>query len=266
MNFRGRNDTIIIEQKDAPDITVELAEYLDVLGSEIRLNILKLLGSEPMDVELVSHLLFKRFNKVSARTNTKKHIDKLMNVGLVMPLSEAGKRNSRWVTNYVLVPGGIETAMRTLKKVMRIDLGFEVGRKVEGVRNMISEEFSDTFAVVKVLGGVDDGREFLLKEPEVNIGRIDINNPDRYDPKTDVVLSNQYRAVTRVGKPHARLLLLQDEWFIELCEGQNPTYLWDKKLQKRRKQKLNDGDIIHFAEGLKGVRLLFLNPQLKNKK
>ena len=263
MSRRKNKETIIIKQQDAPDITVELAKYLDVLGSPIRLNILKLLGSEPMDVELVSHWLYKKFNKISSRENTKRHIDKLLSIGFLV--KQPGLRNNRAVINYVLVNGSIETAMRTLNKVIKFDLGFEVNSKVQGVRDKISDHFLDTFAIVKILGGVDDGHDFLLKETEIKIGRVDPDNIDKYNPEIDIVLSDQYRAVTRVGKPHARLLFVNNEWYIELCEGQNPTYLWNKQLEKNKKQRLKDGDIIHLAEGPKGVRLLFLNPKPENK-
>jgi hypothetical protein len=257
----GPNETIIIKQNNAPDITVELAKYLDVLGSPIRLNILKLLGTTPMDVELVCRGLWRKYHISSCRENTKKHIDKLLSIGLVR--KKAGIRDNRAVINYVLVSGSIETAMRTLSKVMRFDLDFQVDRKVAGVREKLSEKFSDSFAVIRVLGGVYDGREFLLKENEAKIGRADPDKADKYDTETDIVLADQYKAVTRVWKPHARLFLEGGQWYIEHCKGRNLTCLWNKELEENKKHELKDGDIINIARGSKGVRLVFLWPKLE---
>jgi hypothetical protein len=258
VGFKNK-ETIVIKQKDAADITVKLAEYLEILGSSIRLDILKLLMTEPLDVESISHLLCKKFGKISSRENTKNHIDKLLTIGLV--IKQPGMRDSRAVVKYALVPGSIEVAMRTLSKVMKMDLKLELSKNVAGIREKLSEEFSQSFATIKILGGVDDGQEFLLKENEVRIGRVDPENMEKYDPKNDIALSDSYGAITRVWKPHAKLILEDGQWYIEHCEGVNETYLWDRKLEKNRKEPLKNGDVIGLAEGAKGVRMVFLLPK-----
>lgn len=250
-------ETIVIKQKDAPDITVELAKYLDILGSPVRLKILKMLERDRMDVETISHLLWKG-GKISSRENTKRHVDKLLSIGLVR--KEPGMKNDRPVINYVLVPGSIETVIRTINEVMKLDLTFELRSLVAGVQERFSEEFP-SFAIIRVLGGKDDGREFPLKRTEVKIGREDPENKEKYDSENDVILSNEYRAVTRVWKPHARLLLENGQWYIEHCEGKSDTYLWNKKLDKYRKEKLKNGDMINLAQGDKGARLVFILPR-----
>jgi hypothetical protein len=255
--------TIIVKQKSAPDITVDLAEFLEVLGSPVRLAILKLLESKPMDVENISHFLWKDYHKTSSRENTKNHVDKLLSIGVVM--KQPGIRENRAVINYVMIPGSIETIMRTLGKVMKFNLNLELSSQVLGVQDKISEEFSSSFASIKVLGGEEDGKEFSLRGDEIKVGRVDPKNVAKYDPKNDIALSDKYEAVTRISKPHAKLILEDGKWFIAHCEGVNQTYLWNKKLEKDRKELLKDGDVIALAEGTKGVRLVFLQPKTKSK-
>ena len=257
MNTRVNKKTIIIKQKDAPDLTVELAKYLDVLGSTVRLKIIRLLDSNPMDIEFVSHMLWKKYGKISSRENTKKHIDKLLEIGLVKKIP--GIRDNRAVINYMLVPGAIEMITRTLSKVMKFDLELELNRKAKQVNKRINEELAEKHAVLRVLNGLDDGREFFLKKNLIRIGRIDPENTDDYDSENDVILSDSYEAVTRVSKPHAVIVIDNEKYYIEHCEGINSTYLWNRKLEKHRKIELNNGDMIYLAKGEKGARFVFLS-------
>jgi len=259
LNSPKERETVIIEQENAPDITVELSEFLDVLGSDVRLKILKLLQSKPVDVETISTLLLRRYSKTSSRENTKKHIDKLLSVGLIM--KQPGIRDNRAVINYVIVPGAVETIMRTLSKVMKFDLNLKLSGKAAGIQRRVLDEFSRSLAYVRVLGGPDDGQEFLLKKDDIKVGRIDPEHMNKYDPENDVVLSESYKAVTRVWRPHAKLTLEKDQWYVEHCEGKNLTYLWNRRLDKHRRLKLKNGDIISLAKGTKGVRLVFLLPK-----
>ncbi len=256
MPNRKIKETEVIKAKPTLDVTVQLASYLEVLGSSPRLAILKLLQKEPMDIEKISHRLWVEYHKTSTRENTKNHVDKLLSLGLVT--RKPGMRDNRAVINYVMVPGSIETAMRTLSKFMKFNVDLQLIDQAAKVQNEISEQFSETFAKIRVLGGTDDGTEFVLKESSVNIGRSDPESKDKIDLEKDIVLSEDYTAVTRVWKPHARLLLEDGQWFIEHCEGRNETRLWEKILAKNKKEPLSDGDIIRLAEGPHGARLVYL--------
>ncbi len=247
-------ETIVVKQKNAADITVELADYLEILGSPVRLTILKMLMVEPMDVQYLSHCLYEK-GITSTRENTKNHIDKLLKIGLVV--KQTGERDNRAVMQYALVPGGIEVAVRTLGRVMKMDLKLELRSQAEGVKKKLGEEFLQEYAAVKVLGGEDDGHIFQLRTDHVSIGRIDVEHQDTYDPLNDIVLSDSYSVVTRVSKPHAMLLYENGKWFVEQCEGVNGTYLWEKRLIKNRKEPLKNGDMITLAEGAKSVRIVF---------
>jgi hypothetical protein len=56
-------------------MTAELASYLDVLGSSIRLKILKIIEKKPLDVESLSHELmqFKINSSRKKREETAEH-------------------------------------------------------------------------------------------------------------------------------------------------------------------------------------------------
>ncbi|MCJ7424614.1 DUF4263 domain-containing protein [Candidatus Bathyarchaeota archaeon] len=254
-------ETIIIKRKNAPDTTVDLAKYLSILRSPVRLKILELIEPEPLEAEAIASSLCEKYGITTTRENTMNHVRKLLMVGMLM--KQTGQRDDRPVAKYALVPGSIEIAIRTLSKVMKLDLKLELSNMVAEVREGISEKLSESFAFVRVLGGVDDGRKFLLREDEARIGRTDPENKEKYDPQNDVVLSDEYRAVSRVWKPHAKLILEDGHWSIEHCEGVNETHLWDKKLDKYKKERLRDGDMVSLAEGGKGVRLVFLLPKSK---
>ncbi len=246
--------TMIIRQNNNEDITIELADYLEILGSSVRLTILKMLMIEPMDVQYLSHCLYQK-GITSTRENTKNHIDKLLKTGLV--IKQTGERDNRAVMQYALVPGSIEVAMRTLSRVMKMNLKLELINKAQEVQSKLS------FATVKVLGGSDDGHVFSLEKEEVKMGRIDLENQDKYDTKNDVVVSDSYSVVTRTSKVHARLLFENNQWFIEHCEGKNGTFLWERELTKNKKEPLKHGDIITLGKGPKCVRLVFECPTSK---
>ena len=234
------------------DFMKELSEYLDVLGSGTRLKILKFIEKEPKDIRAIS----SKIN--TARENTKKHLDKLLSVGVVkkeMGRGEPTVKGIHPVWKYSSVPGGLEVILRSLGIFSNVK--FEMSDKIAEVRDKISEEFISNLPVIRVLGGADDEKRFPIKNDKVRIGRIDPEKMDKYDPENDAVLSEDYRAVTRVSKPHAELTLEESGWFVKDYGSRNGTYINDKKLDEREKKKLANGDIIGLAKGLPGVRLLF---------
>lgn len=248
--------TIVIKNSDDLDMTVELASYLDVLGSVPRLKILKIIEKQPLDVESISHELYA-IKIVSTRENTEKHMKKLLSMGLVR--KEPGEKNGRAVMNYHVVTGSVETALRTIKKVLKLDLSIELETEAKHVEKTLCKEFCS--ASIRVLGGVDDGKEFALTKSAVRIGREDPKEISQYDPETDIVLSDEYKAVSRVWKPHALLTFENGEWYIEHGESTNSTTLWGRKLIRGRKEKLKSEDIIRLANAEKSVKLLFQLPK-----
>ena len=68
--------TLILDV-DTDDLQ-ELSEYLDVLSSSTRLKILKAIERKPRDVRQISAAIETSYE------NTKKHLDKLMGIGVVV--------------------------------------------------------------------------------------------------------------------------------------------------------------------------------------
>ncbi len=253
MKEQNESETIVIEEDS--DFVKELSEYLDVLSSSVRLKILKLIEKEPKDIRTISSDIKTSYE------NTKKHLDKLLNIGVVRKEIGLGRETVKGVHpvwKYSLVPGGLEAVLRNLGIFSNVT--FELSDRVATVKGRISEEFISKVPMIKVLGGPDDGKVFPIKKESVRIGRVDLRKQDKYDPENDIVLSGEYRAVTRVSKPHARLTLEGGEWYLEDCESKGGTYLNDKKLDKYRKTKLNDSDMIGLSKGLLGAHLLFSLP------
>jgi DNA-binding MarR family transcriptional regulator len=246
----------------------DLTEFLETLGSKPRMTILKFLKSNPTDVQPISKCLHREHIQ-SSRINTKNHVDKLLKLGLIR--KRAGERNSRAVMQYVFVPGRVEAAIRILNEVLGMNLDFELREKAQKAKEKLAEILEE-YATLRVLGGLDDGLVFPLRKNEIKLGRIDYANKNNYDFENDVVLSNSYEAVTRVSKPHSKLVCEDGKWYIEHCEGLNGTFILKKDLLHNDKKpvvnrkELTDDDTIILATGLKSVSLVFRYPRIKNKK
>ena len=243
-------ETITMPIKKNSDFFKDLSDYLDVLSNEKRLKILKLLEKEPKDVGTIASDIKTTYE------NTKNHIDKLLSIGVIR--KEPGIKDKRPVMNYVFVPGGLEAILRSLGVFSNFK--FELTDRIKEVSKKLSKEVISKVPAIRVLGGVDDGKVFAIKKDSVKIGRVNPEKQDRYDLENDIVLSDNYKAVTRVSKPHAKLTFDGDDWYLEDCESKSGTYLKDERLDKNRKMKLEDGDMIELAKGSSGVRLLFNLP------
>jgi hypothetical protein len=93
------------------DFLQELSEYLDVLSNSVRLRILKLIEKKPKDARTISHEIETSYE------NTKKHLDKLLSIGLIRKEAGIGKPTSKGVHpvwEYSLVPGALEAVTRNL--------------------------------------------------------------------------------------------------------------------------------------------------------
>jgi pSer/pThr/pTyr-binding forkhead associated (FHA) protein len=140
-------------------------------------------------------------------------------------------------------------------------MGSEISQRLDKVKSTLNREILGDVPAVIVLGGSDDGRVFLLKNDTVSIGRIDSENRAAYRPGEDIVLSESYSAVTRVSRPHGRIVRDNDAWYIEDCGSTGGTQLNTKRLEKNVRTPLQDGDLIELAKGVSGVRLLAILPR-----
>lgn len=258
MDPADKSPTIIVH--DDSDSLEELSEYLDVLSSSARLRILKFLEKKPRDARAISKEIETSYE------NTKKHLDKLLSIGVIKKEAGLGAPTSKGihpVWEYSLVPGGLEVIIRNLGLFSntRVQvLGSEISRRLDEVKGTLSREVLNNVPAAIALGGPDDGKVFLLKHDCVAIGRNDPENPGSFRAETDLVLSDGYTAVTRVSRPHGKFTLDKGIWNIEDSGSTGGTQLNNHKLEKNVKAPLHDGDLIELAKGISGVKLLVILP------
>ncbi|MDD4299277.1 MAG: ArsR family transcriptional regulator [Methanomicrobium sp.] len=249
------NENTIAISND-PDFYEDLSEYLNVLSNPTRLKILKLIEHHPKEVREIA----KEIN--TSYENTKKHLDKLLNTGVIKKEAGMGRQTSKGslpVWKYSLIPGGMEGIIRNLSIFSNIDIRIgedELNSKLKSVRSMLESGEKTGIPVVIVLGGEDDGKVWPLKEKEVPVGREDISAPEILK-EGSIILSSGYEAVTRVTKPHGRFIQRGDEWFYEDCKSTGGSYINNKKIQHGRENPVKNGDMLDLARGAKGARLIF---------
>jgi pSer/pThr/pTyr-binding forkhead associated (FHA) protein len=73
-----------------------------------------------------------------------------------------------------------------------------------------------------------------------------------------VVLPDEYRAVTRVTKPHASLIQTADCWQIEDNGSTGGTFLNSLRLDPLKSTPLANGDVIDLSIGANAARFLFI--------
>jgi len=239
------------------DFLQELSEYLDVLSNSVRLRILKLIEKKPKDARTISHEIETSYE------NTKKHLDKLLSIGLIRKDAGIGKPTSKGVHpvwEYSLVPGALEAVTRNLALFSNTPITSDnrvLSEKVAEVRGKFREEFG-TIPALLVMGGSDDGTIFPIRAPVTLLGRKDPGA--RVTDRDAITLSEEYRAVTRVSHPHARIVEQQGEYYLEDRESTGGTYLNGRKLLEGERVLLTDGALIDLAKGPQSVRLLCVLP------
>ncbi|MEN6395228.1 MAG: FHA domain-containing protein [Methanoregula sp.] len=259
MNPADKSPTIIVE--DTTESLNELSEYLDVLSSSARLKIVKYLEKKPRDARAISHEIETSYE------NTKKHLDKLMSIGVIKKEAGLGAPTSKGihpVWQYSLVPGGLEAIIRNLGLFSntRVQIiGGEISKRLESVKNSLSEEVLGNVPAAIVMGGHDDGRVFLLKSDTVPVGRIDPERAKDAIGNADFELSGTYTAVTRISKPHGRFLHKKNAWYFEDCGSTGGTVLNSAQLENGVPVQVHDGDLLELAKGGGGAKLILIIPK-----
>uniref|UniRef100_UPI00257F0D7A FHA domain-containing protein n=1 Tax=Methanoculleus sp. UBA413 TaxID=1915509 RepID=UPI00257F0D7A len=197
--------------------------------------------------------------------NTKKHLDKLLSIGVVKKeagLSRPTAKGVHPVWKYSLVPGGLEAITRSLGLFSNLKLTLTdavLAKRLAGVREAFSGEFSGQLPAAILLGGSEDGRTFPLGHDTIAIGRADPDAPGRAGQ--DIVLGEEYAAVTRVSRPHARLTRNRDgAWLIEDCGSTGGTFVNGTPLDRPMRWELHDGDLVELAKGAAGATLVLVLP------
>jgi len=248
--------TLILDT-DTDDLQ-ELSEYLDVLSSGTRLKILRVIARRPKDVRQIASEIETSYE------NTKKHLDRLMSIGVVRKeagLSRPTARGIHPVWKYSLVPGGLEAITRSLGLFANLKLTLTdavLAQKLAGVREAFSGEFAGQPPVVILLGGAEDGTVFLLRHDTIAVGRSDPGA--REGSGQEIVLGEDYAAVTRVSRPHARIVRRDDAWLIEDRGSTGGTFVNGAPLDRGTQRELHDGDLVELGKGAQGATLVFVLP------
>jgi DNA-binding transcriptional ArsR family regulator len=239
-----------------PAFLDDLSDYLEVLSNPIRLTILKFIEHEPKEITEIAACIGSTYQ------NTKKHLDRLLAASLVIRGAGFGRETERGIApvwKYSLVPGGMENLVKTLGifSSMTVPLGYnEIRGRIRVVQAAVFQATGDSGPLLYLLNGSAEGRSFLLKTERVSIGRADPG----YHPGRDgaVVLPVEYRAVTRVSKPHAALFCTKDAWQIEDSGSTGGTYLNSVRLEPLTATAVENGDLIDLAVGAHAARFLFI--------
>jgi len=251
--------TVVLNE--IPDYFNELSEYLEVLSNSQRLKILKLLEKKPRDVRMIASEIETSYE------NTKKHLDKLMGMGLIRKEVGLGQQTSKGVHpvwKYSLVPGAMEAVVRNLGifSNMRIQMADDdMKKRLEEVRNAIQGDITGYHPMLILLGGTEDGKCFCVREKGVRIGRVDSREEVPVEQDGDVILSREYSSVSRISRPHALLRREGTKWLLEDRGSTGGTFLNSTPLQKRVPVEVSDGDLIELAKGTMGARLLVIIPR-----
>ncbi|MGA2120993.1 MAG: FHA domain-containing protein [Methanoregula sp.] len=240
-----------------PEFLSELSEYLEVLSSPVRLKILKFIEREPREITAISEHTGMTYQ------NTKKHMDRLLNTGLVRRNAGFGRETDRGIApvwKYLLADGGMETLVKTLGLFSSIAIppGYnDIRRRIESARSEVAKTAGETGPLLCLIGGPADGLAFILKKDRIRIGRED---PDHPLPERGgaAVVPDQYKAVTRVTKPHAVLVRTGESWEIEDNGSTGGTFVNSVRLNPRQRTAISSGDIIDLSVGPDAARLLFV--------
>ena len=258
MDEDAPSETLLLQCSS--DFAEELSLYLDVLSSSARLRILKFIENQPRDARSISREIQTSYE------NTKKHLDKLLSIGLVRKEAGIGQPTSKGVHpvwEYSLVPGSMEAIVRSLGVFSNMKIALHddyLAQRLDEVRRRVATELPDVCPAVVVTGGSDDRRVFALKTDVVPVGRADRERESAGGPAQGIVLGDDYKSVTRISKPHGRLSRMGEAWFFEDCGSTGGTAINGRPIDPWKKVRLQDGDLIELAKGVSGAKLLVILP------
>lgn len=240
-----------------PAFLQELSEYLDVLSNPVRLKILKVIEREPKEINEISSRIETSY------ANTKKHIDQLVQIGLVKKEAGFGRETAKGihpVWKFSLAEGGLELLIKNMGVFSRINIPFgyrDIQGRLETVRAAVLKESGTDYPALHLLEGKCAGTTYLLKKDRVLIGRSD---PDALSGinEGDIVLPEDYIVVTRITKPHAVITRAGSGWQIEDHGSSGGTYVNTESIKPKVKTPLKNGDVIDLAIGKNSARFLFI--------
>ncbi|MDD1682244.1 MAG: FHA domain-containing protein [Methanoregula sp.] len=240
-----------------PVFLEELSEYLEALANPLRLKILKFIEREPKEITAIAEHIGMSYQ------NTKKHLDRLVSTSIVQRTAGFGRETERGIApvwKYSLADGGLENLTATLGVFSSIatPLGYnDIRERIEAVRSHLQKSGGPAGPVLYLIGGPADGRAFILTHSRIPMGREDPDNPPA-GSEGMVVLPDEYRAVTRVTRPHAFLVRTVYSWQIEDNASTGGTFLNSRRLDPLKSTPLSSGDVIDLSIGAHAARFLFI--------
>jgi len=239
------------------DFYEDLSQYLEVLSNSTRLRILKLIEKTPKDRRQIAAEINTSYD------NTKKHLDKLVNVGLVKKEAGVGQQTSKGVHpvwEYSVVSGGLEQVIRNLGvfSTAGIQKNPDLSNRLAEVRGQIADTLTGDHLYLVLLTGADEGKVTAIEDESLSIGRADA---EFEAPHGSLVLSDWYRTVTRTSKPHARIYAGVTGYLVEDCDSTAGTYLNGQPLTPHQRMVLHDGDLLDLARDPYGARFVVMLPK-----
>jgi len=240
-----------------PVFLEELSEYLEILANPLRLKIIRFIEREPREMAAIAGYIGMSYQ------NTKKHVDRLVSTGLVQRGAGFGRETERGIApvwKYSLVPGAMTTLTATFGVFASIaaPLGYrDISDRIRSVRQELFESGCLEGPVLYLISGPADGRAYILSGDRIPVGREDPDHPAARSEGM-VVVPDEYRAVTRVTKPHAFLNKTADSWQIEDNASTGGTFVNSIRLDPLKMILLASGDVIDLSLGANAARFLFV--------
>lgn len=245
---------------DDEEFLSELSDYLEILGNSSRLRILRLLERRPLDARSISLEIETSYE------NTKKHLEKLLNSGLIVRRPGLGRETSKGVHpawEYSPAPGIIQRIQRDLGVFSALPVHLKAASlndQISAVRQRVTAELQATEKTLLVLGGEWDGKLIPLPAPCTVLGRGGGAVPQVMPGCEAVSFPESYRSLTRITRPHAVIRTREGACFIEDRESTGGTYINSKRMADREQIALRDGDRISLSMGEFALHMVFLDP------
>jgi DNA-binding transcriptional ArsR family regulator len=249
-HLEGR--TILTESD--PEFISDLSEYLDVLASPVRLNILSYIGGRPRTARQISQ------NIETSYQNAQKHLTLLQSLGLIrkeIGLSDEPVNQGQPVFSYTLVPGGLDHTLRSLTLFSSIagkTVG-ELSERLQSARDGLRGIMPVTGPRLLITSGPESGRMYNLTEDVYRIGRIE-EGWDGISPEPAILITDDYRSVSRVSRPHAWMRIREGQWTITEGSSKGGTSVNGIPVLNEPVY-LKDEDLIELSNYPLGVGLLF---------
>ena len=254
------SDSQNLKDDEKDDLMEELSEYFSVFGNESRLKILKTIQKGAKDARTIANTLNKKWNIEVSVPNTKKHLKKLIEIGVVTKYPVI-REDGQIVMFYRCVSSSLDAVLKNLHRLSGIALkedtiNIEGASKIEKTIEEILNEFPLKSKLV-LLDGKNITGEYPLEKNCMSIGRMSPKENDISLPDTD----------RTVGRKQSRIIYESGRYYLEDIGSKNGTYLMDKnqkqfvKLELGKRVGLNDGDIMRL--GFLNTILVFRRARLQ---